>query len=103
MGNVALACLPSLITGLFLAWFNRKQKKRTEREEEHAAARKQEALLSLELQNATAQLALASALARKRGHANGEVEAGVAAYKKADAAYQQFLQGQAVSNLQEAS
>lgn len=101
MENVLIACIPSILTGIFLAYFNGRQKKRERYEDERAAARKKESLLHLELQNATAKLALASAVALKRGKANGEVEEGVAAFNAANEKYRAFLREQAVCHLQE--
>lgn len=91
--------LPSLVVGLFLAAFNRRQLARDKKADELAEARKTESLLSLEMQMATAKMAYATAIALKRGYANGEVEEGVAAYDEARKKYLSFLNRQAKDHL----
>lgn len=86
--------LPSIITGLILFYIQRAQKKRDEKEEHRAAARKLETRLMLDMQMATAKLAFATAMAIKRGTANGEVEDGIVAYKKALEEFQEFERDQ---------
>lgn len=95
-----IASLPSLLVGLFLALFNRAQTRRDKAGDVRTQARREESLLALELQMATAQLSYATAMALKRGHANGEVEAGVAAYEQAKTRYVAFLNRQAAEHLQ---
>ena len=82
-------------------YFQRAQKKRDEKEELHAAARKKEALLSMELQMASAKLSFAVAMAIKRGSPNGEVEEGITAYEKAEKKYTSFLKEQATEHMME--
>lgn len=93
------AVMPSLIVSVFMACFNRRQKKRDAAAVEHAEARKQESLLSLKLQMATAKLAYATAVALKRGRANGEVEEGIEVYEAAKKEYLAFLNEQATDHL----
>lgn len=93
------ALLPSLIVALVMAVINRRQKKRDEMQDALAEARKEETLLHLNLQMATAKLAYATAMALKRGRANGEVEEGVEAYEDAKRAYTAFLNKQATEHL----
>ena len=99
MEQMVWAALPSLIVGAFMALFNRAQKKRDEITAARAEARKAESLLSLDMQMATAKMAYATAMAIKRGHANGEVEDGVAAYECAKKRYVDFLNQQAAEHL----
>ncbi len=93
------ALLPSLIVSLVMAVINRRQKKRERAEDALAEARREESLLHLNLQMATAKLAYATAMALKRGKANGEVEEGVEAYEEAKRAYTAFLNKQATEHL----
>ena len=96
-----LGLVPTIATGIALFYWQRAQKKRDRDNEIHAEARKTEALLSLELQMATAKLSYAVAMAIKRGTPNGEVEEGVEAYTKAKDKYTNFLNGQAKEHLSE--
>lgn len=100
MIEIIIAVLPSLIVGVFMAVFNRKMDKREKEQNKLVEARREESSLALELQMATAKLSLASALALKRGKANGEVEEGIAAYNEARKKYLAFLNRQAINNLE---
>ncbi|WP_409969634.1 hypothetical protein RFF05_06910 [Bengtsoniella intestinalis] len=91
--------LPSLIVALFMAAFTRRQAARDKATDERAEARKKESLLALEMQMATAKMSYATAVALKRGYANGEVEEGVAAYDEARKKYFHFLNEQATDHL----
>ena len=93
------AAIPSVLCGVFMAWFNRQQRRKDAHIERRAEARRKESLLSLELQMATAKLSFATAIAVKRGRANGEVEEGIAAYEAARKKYLTFLNEQAAEHL----
>ncbi len=93
------AAIPSVLCGVFMAWFNRKQNRKDAQMERRAEARRREGLLSLELQMATAKLSYATAMALKRGKANGEVEEGIVAYEAARKKYLAFLNEQAAEHL----
>ncbi|MDO4269410.1 MAG: hypothetical protein Q4C72_00655 [Eubacteriales bacterium] len=97
--NILVSVLPSLLTALCMALFNRTQARRDKETAARAQARKQESLLALGLQMATAKLSYATAMALKRGVANGEVEEGIEAYEQAKASYVAFLNQQAADHL----
>jgi hypothetical protein len=99
LAQVVSAILPSLVVGVFMAFFNRAQKRRDEETESRAAARQKESLLALELNMSTAKLSYATAVALRRGHANGEVEEGMRAYNEAKKKYVDFLNEQANEHL----
>ena len=82
-----------------MAFFTRAQKRRDEETDERAKARQKESLLALELNMSTAKLSYATAVALKRGHANGEVEEGIKAYNEAKKKYVDFLNEQANEHL----
>ena len=82
-----------------MAFFTRAQKRRDEETDRRAAARQRESLLSLEMGMSTAKLAYATAVALRRGHANGEVEEGIRAYNEAKKKYVDFLNEQASEHL----
>lgn len=92
----AIAC------ALIAAWSNRRTKEdkaQRERVEARAAQRAKEGRLQLEMLHANSKLTVGVAMALKRGHCNGEVEAGLEAIKNADQAYAAFLEGIAVDHL----
>lgn len=94
------AILPGIITGVVMAAFNKRQKRQQEKDEKREFLKCKESKLNLDLTFASAQLAYASAVALKRGYANGEVEQGIEAYDKALEAYRKFEREQ-MANLQE--
>ena len=79
-----------LITGLLLAYFNKKSIKRYDDMEVRAERRKRESMITMELAEANAKLSYACAMALQRGSTNGEVEDGIKAYKKAIKAQEDF-------------
>ena len=97
--SLVTTMMPSIVVGIFMAYFNNKQKKHDKAVEDRNNARKNETLLQLELEMAIGKLSLASAVALKRGYANGEVEEGMKAFEKANAKYQEFLNAQAVERI----
>lgn len=94
-----IGLIPAIITGSILFYAQRAQKKRDTETSARLKARKEEALLQLELQMATAKLAYATAMAIKRGSPNGEVEDGVKAFEAAQKKYHRFLNEQAENYL----
>ncbi|MBO5969673.1 MAG: hypothetical protein J6S14_14360 [Clostridia bacterium] len=93
------AITPSIICGVFMVHYNRKQNKKDAAVEKRAAERKKESLLALEMNMANAKLSYAVAMAVKRGKPNGEVEEGIAAYEAARKKYLQFLDNIAFDHL----
>ena len=98
MGLVS-AVLPSIVVGVFMAYYNKSQNKKDKEREKIDEARRKESLLALEMQMATAKLAYALAMAVKRGTPNGEVEEGVRAYEEANGKFLDFLNEQALNHL----
>lgn len=88
-----------VLVGIFLAIFARVQAKRNQKVDKRAEARKEESLLALDMQMATAKLSYAVAMAYKRGYPNGEVEEGIEAYKLAKEKYFDFINRQATEQL----
>ena len=89
-----LGLLPTILSGAALYYIQRRQKKRDETESERAEARKTENKIIIDLQMATAKLSYATAIALKRGRANGEVEDGVEEYEKALEEFREFERDQ---------
>lgn len=86
-----LTALPSMITGVIAYRINKKGDERHAEAEKRHGERVKAERLSMEMQLATADLSYASAMALKRGKANGEVEAGIASYEKAKKDYFDFI------------
>ena len=93
------AVLPSLVCGVLMAHFNRRQNRKDKEVAARAEARKKESLLALEMNMANAKLSYAVAMAIKRGTPNGEVEEGIEAYNEAKSKYFKFLDEQAIARL----
>lgn len=94
-----LALIPSLLTGGVLAIFTIKVQRAAKTRETEEKKRRKEAKLNLDLTFATAQLSFASAMALKRGHANGEVEEAVKVYEDALKSYRKFEREQIADTL----
>lgn len=80
----------SVIAGITLFYLQRTQRKNDKKDEARAKTRQKEIKLMLDLQMATAKLSYATAMAMKRGKANGEVEEGIEAYNLALEDFQEF-------------
>lgn len=88
--SLIVGLIPSVIAASVSFYWQRAQKRRDEKEEGRAKARRTAERLSLDLQMATAKLAYAVAMAVKRGKPNGEVEEGIEAYEAALEKYREF-------------
>ena len=97
--QIAWEIAKGVIVALVVAYFNKKRDKRDKKQDKLEEARRKEALLSLELTMAAAKLSYATAMAMKRGTANGEVEEGIQAYNQAKDKYYAFLNEQAIEHL----
>lgn len=97
--NFFVALLPSIITGAIAFYLQRAQRKRDEQTERRAKARKEESLLGLKMNYASAKLAYACAMAIKHGHTNGEVDEMMEVYERAKSDYYDFLNDQAHEHL----
>jgi len=101
LAEIFYSCLPSILVGIFLWYFNRKSDRHYKATEDRAELRRKEGRLSLEMQMATAKLSYATATALKRGYANGEVEDGIEAYEEAKNNYYKFINDQYVEHINE--
>ena len=98
MGEI-ISAVSSVIVALLVFYMERRQKRSDDATKQHAEARKQESLLSLEMLQASNSLAYSVAMALKRGHCNGEVESAVTEYQTAKEKYDRFLKEQAIRQL----
>ena len=90
ISQLVWAVMPSLIVGVTMAFYNRKQKSRDDRSERSERDRIKGETLRLDLLVATAQLGYATTMAMKRGSTNGEVEPAVEQYEKAMRHFREF-------------
>lgn len=100
--SALISAASAIACALIAAWSNRQaraDKAQRARVEARAAQRAKEGRLQLEMLHANSKLTVGVAMALKRGHCNGEVEAGLEAIKNADQAYAAFLEGIAVDHL----
>ena len=84
------AVVPGIITGIIMAFWNRRQKEREQKEEQREAEQLKSELVKVSLLVSTAQLSYAVAMAKKRGYPNGEIEDGIEQYNKAMAKFREF-------------
>lgn len=85
-----LAVVPSLLVGLTMAYWNRKQKQRDDHAKEAEEERMESDYVRIDLEVATAQLSYAVAMAYKRGTPNGEMETAIEQYEKAMERFRKF-------------
>lgn len=91
--------IPSIIAAVIVYRVNKKADSRYNEAQKQHDERVQAERLSMEMQLATAELSFATAMAIKRGKANGEVEAGIAAYEKAKKDYFDFINDKYVEEM----
>ena len=90
-----LSVVGSIFSGWVLLLVQREQKRREARRKEE----QEEMLLQLQMIQAGNELSHACAMALKRGHTNGEVEAAEASYHRCRQEYEGFLQRLAARRL----
>lgn len=76
---------PAIITGLFLFYWQREQKKRDDKKAATDKLKEDGRKVEYEMTEAAMELSYATAMAWKNGKPNGEVEAGIEFYNKAKA------------------
>lgn len=94
--TILWAIAPSLIVGIVLFYWERRQKRQDAKRANRDAFREESDLVRLDLEVATAQLSYATAMAVKRGHANGEMETAIEKYDEAMAQFREFERKQMV-------
>lgn len=96
---ILLPALPSIVAAVIAYRINKKSDQRHVEAEKRHDERVKAERLSMEMQLATADLSFATAMAIKRGKANGEVEAGIASYEKAKKDYFNFINSKYVEDI----
>ena len=84
------AIAPGIIVGIVMAFWNKQQKKHTDRNTQQEADRIENEMLQIDLEVAAAQLAYAVAMAYKRGTPNGEMEVAIERYERAMEKFRKF-------------
>ena len=90
VSQILIAVLPTVVTGVVLGWWSHLQKKQDEERAEREIRRLQSEKLRISLLVAAAKLSYATAVAMKRGYANGEVEDGIKQYQEAMRDFKNF-------------
>lgn len=75
--------VPTIITGLFLFYWQREQKKHDDKKKEVNSLREKGEIVQAEMVEAAMELSYATAMAWKNGRPNGEVDASLKFYNKA--------------------
>ncbi len=101
MVAILSAALPGLLTGLVLAYWNRKQNRQDNQRKAQEEAAVESDMLRIDLEVATAQLSYAVAMAVRRGHANGEMEIAIERYEKAMEKFRKFERKQVAISVNE--
>lgn len=96
--QIIWAIAPGIIVGVFMAWWNRRQRQEDEEKGRRDEERIKIVTTQLSLAVASAQLAYAVAMAYKRGAPNGEMETAVATYEKAIEKFRKFEREQMARN-----
>ena len=84
------AIAPSIVVGIFMAFWNNRQKKRDEQERRQKQEIIESDMIRIDLEVASAQLSYAVAMAYKRGTTNGELEPAIEQYEKAMSGFRKF-------------
>lgn len=90
------AVLPSLFVGVVMYFWERRQRRFEREMAEKEENRARGELVKLDLTCATAALTYATAMAVKRGSANGELETAIANYETAMESFRKFEREQIV-------
>lgn len=90
MENWLIAIIPTLATGIVLAYINKQQKKRDEIAEKKEEKRLESERIRITLLVTAAKLSYATAVAMQRGHTNGEVEDAIRQYQEAMKEFKKF-------------
>lgn len=93
------AVVPGVIVGIVMAVWNKRQKDRENRREEHERQADRGQVLQISLLVASASLSYAVAMAIKRGRPNGEVEEGIKQYNCAMERFREYEREQIVKGV----
>ena len=96
--QILWAVLPSIVTGIILGIWNRRQKKRDDAADQREADRQRGEIVQLDLLVATAELTRATAVALKYGQTNGEMKEGLRRYNEAIERFREFEREQLIEN-----
>jgi hypothetical protein len=99
MMELVFACLPSLITGVFLFMLQKRIDRQEKNQEERDILRNKYIKLIVDLTLATHALSEANAVALKNGKTNGETERALAYAREIKYKHRDFLELNGIKNL----
>lgn len=97
--ELAVTCLPSLLTGIFLFVLQKRIERQQKNEEERDILRNKYIKLIVDLTLATHALSEANAVALKNGKTNGEMERALAYAREIKYEHRDFLESNGIKNL----
>ena len=95
--DILWAVLPSIVTGIILGIWNKRQKKRDDAADQREADRQRGEIVKLDLLVASAELTRATAVAVKYGQTNGEMSEGLRRYNEAIEQFREYEREQLIS------
>lgn len=95
--DILWAVLPGIVTGIVLAVWNKRQKKRDDAADQREADRQRGEIVKLDLLVASAELTRATAVAVKYGQTNGEMSEGLRRYNEAIEQFREYEREQLIS------
>ena len=95
--DILWAVLPGIFTGIVLAVWNKRQKKRDDAADQREADRQRGEIVKLDLLVASAELTRATAVAVKYGHTNGEMSEGLRRYNEAIEQFREYEREQLIN------
>ena len=95
--DILWAAFPGIFTGIVLAAWNKRQKKRDNAADQREADRQRGEIVKLDLLVASAELTRATAVAVKYGHTNGEMTEGLRRYNEAIEQFREYEREQLIS------
>ena len=93
--GVLFNVIQTIAIAMIIWYWQKRQSKRDVEYRKQEEARRQEFMLSMEMNLASAKLTKAVAIAYKRGRLNGELDEGLEAFEVAKGNYLKFLNAQA--------
>lgn len=99
--SIVIGLIPTVISTVLVFYIQRFLKKRDEEAVHHAADRKKESILSMDLLWSVANLTYTNTMLIQRKETNGELSEGIDSFKKAKGDYNKFINEKAQDHLQE--
>lgn len=98
---ICTGVITPIVVGIFLRRYEKKNDKQNQEVNARSELRQKEGKLAMKVNMSTMSMAYATAMAVKRGHANGEMEAAIDEYNDARKAYLNFINDEHVVYMDE--